>query len=242
MIRAENVRVTYGRRAVLNGVSLTVAPGETIALMGSSGGGKTTFLKAIAGLIPCDGEVTLDGISLREEPERCRERMGMVFQNAALLDDLDVHGNIAFGLRRRGMRGRELEETIAHALEQAVLESDVATKRPDELSGGMRKRVGIARAIALSPKILLYDEPTTGLDPVTTHGIDTTIRELQRERGVTSVVVSHDLFSVRRIADEVAFLHMGDLVYVGDVEGLLASDHPAIRDTVAKAQAVSLNP
>lgn len=242
MIDVRGLVVAYGDRRVLHGVDLQVERGETVVLMGSSGGGKTTLLKAVAGLIPSvEGSVTVDGVDARADGEEARRRMGMVFQNGALLDYMTVGENVSFALERRRVAPKERAAMVDRALESAALALTDGAKMPDELSGGMRKRAGIARAIALRPPVLLYDEPTTGLDPVTTYQIDGLVRSLQRSEGVTSLVVSHDLASVRRIADRVAFLHRGDVVFVGPYDAFVASDHPAIRETVGYAFATAVD-
>ncbi|RYG39835.1 ATP-binding cassette domain-containing protein, partial [bacterium] len=198
MIDTRGVRVAFGPKEVLRGIDLAVEPGEKLAIMGSSGGGKTTLLRVIAGLIlPTAGTVTVDGIDVLTDPEQARSRMGMVFQQAALFDYMNVHDNVLFGVRR--VRDLSVKESIAEvlvALQRVGLDEDTARKMPSELSGGMRKRVGMARAIALRPKVMLYDEPTTGLDPVTTYAIDKLMHELAYDAEVTSIIVSHDVASV----------------------------------------------
>lgn len=238
MIEVRDLVKRFGGREVLKGISLSVAAGECVAVMGSSGGGKTTLLRCIAGLIePTSGAVTVDGIDVHSRPEAARDRMGMVFQNAALFDSLDVEDNILFGVRRHRKVARKGEqELLKETLARIGLEG-VEELLPSELSGGMRKRVGLARALALSPKVILYDEPTTGLDPLTTYQIDETIDDVRRTLGVTSLVVSHDLMSVRRIADRVAFLHGGELVFLGTSAEFMASDVPAIEELVRKTEA-----
>ena len=228
----------FGDRRVLKGIDLTVGDGECVAVMGSSGGGKTTLLRCIAGLIaPTAGRVSVDGISIHDEPEKARDRMGMVFQSAALFDSLNVRDNILFGVRRHRKVKRKLEKDLLKETLSRVALNDVENLLPAELSGGMRKRVGLARALALAPKVLLYDEPTTGLDPLTTYQIDETINDVRKTLGVTSLVVSHDLMSVRRIANRVAFLHGGELVFLGTPDEFVASEVPAIRELVTKTEA-----
>lgn len=238
MVSVRNLTQVFGAKTVLRDIDLEVAKGEIVAIMGSSGGGKTTLLRCISGLItPTKGEVTVDGINVREEPEEARAHMGMVFQSAALFDYMNVEDNVLFGLRRQRKRIREKPEKLAaDALERVNLK-DVQHLMPAELSGGMRKRVGIARALAMSPAVMLYDEPTTGLDPITTYTIDNLIVSLRKAYNVTSIVVSHDVSSVFRTADRIAFLDQGQLVFVGDPADFEKSRHAAIQELIEKSRA-----
>jgi phospholipid/cholesterol/gamma-HCH transport system ATP-binding protein len=240
MIEVKGVSKRFGDRLVLNNIDLSVEKGHIVAIMGSSGGGKTTLLKCIAGLHTFDaGSITAAGIDVAKQPEEARRQMGLVFQSAALFDYMTVGDNILFGIRRRRrVSKKESEEIVATALERVGLK-DIANQMPSELSGGMRKRVGIARAIALEPAILLYDEPTTGLDPITAYTIDAEIVELRDTLGITSLVVSHDVSSVFRVADQVAFLEGGELTYSGDPAGFESSTRPAIRELVDKSRAIT---
>lgn len=238
MIDVRGLVKSYGDRPVLKGINLTVGDGECVAVMGSSGGGKTTLLRCIAGLIkPTEGRIVVDDIDVHEQPDQARDRMGMVFQNAALFDSLNVRDNVLFGVRRHRKVERKGEADLLRETLERVALKDVEELLPAELSGGMRKRVGLARALAMAPSVILYDEPTTGLDPLTTYQIDETIDEVRRHLGVTSLVVSHDLMSVRRIAARVAFLHGGELVFLGTPEEFVQSDVPAIRELVRKTEA-----
>lgn len=238
MVRVQGLVQRFGDRTVLNGIDLSVAPGELVAIMGSSGGGKTTLLRCISGLIkPTSGTVTVDGVNVCRDPEEARKHMGMVFQSAALFDYMDVQSNVLFGIQRQlKLSPREQVVTAKQAIERVGLAGS-ETKMPSELSGGMRKRVGIARALALSPRVMLYDEPTTGLDPITTYTIDGLMLQVCRDLGVTSLVVSHDVSSVFRVADRIAFLHAGELVFTGTPEEFALAEHQAIRELVDKAQA-----
>lgn len=240
-VTIEGVVKRFGDKTVLDGIDLPVESSEIVAIMGSSGGGKTTLLKCIAGLIvPEEGRIEVDGIDVVAQPEEARRHMGMVFQSAALFDFLDVRDNVLFGVKRRQkMSLKEANELTAELLERVGL-TDAATKLPNELSGGMRKRVGIARALAMSPRVILYDEPTTGLDPVTAYTIDQLIVQLRDELGVTSLVVSHDVSSVFRVADRVAFLDKGRLVFDGPPAQFQEAQHPAIRELIDRSQAKSL--
>jgi len=241
VVKVENLRKDFGDRTVLKDIDLDVAEGEIVAIMGSSGGGKTTLLRCISGLIePTAGQVLVDGVHVVEKPEEARRRMGMVFQSAALFDFMNVEENVLFGLRRHTTdHAAGLKKRVREVLDRVGLEK-VEGLMPAELSGGMRKRVGIARAIALNPKVLLYDEPTTGLDPITTYTIDSLIVDLRRSLGVTSLVVSHDVNSVLRVADRVAFLHAGELVFVGTTSEFTRATHPSIVELVTKARATTL--
>jgi phospholipid/cholesterol/gamma-HCH transport system ATP-binding protein len=241
MLSIRHLNHQFGDRPVLRDIDFEVAEGEIVAIMGSSGGGKTTLLRCVAGLIrPTKGDVIVDGVDVRKEPEKARDRMGMVFQAAALFDYLSVGENVMFGVRRRMKRShREREEIVAESLQRVGLE-EAAAKMPGELSGGMRKRVGIARAIALRPKVMLYDEPTTGLDPITTYTIDDLIVRLREELGMTSLVVTHDVTSVFRVADRIAFLDGGRLAFLGSPQEFRETENESIRELVQKAQAETL--
>ncbi len=211
--------------------------------MGSSGGGKTTLLRCISGLLrPDHGTVIVDGIDVNREPEEARRHMGMVFQSAALFDYMNVLDNVLFGIERQlKLAPKDRAELAGKALQRVGLDQRDLCKMPSELSGGMRKRVGIARALALSPKVMLYDEPTTGLDPITTYTIDSLIASLRKEHEMTSIVVSHDVNSVTRIADRVAFLHEGRLVFTGNLEEFEQAQLPAIRELIDKARATHIS-
>lgn len=240
-VAVEGVTKRFDGRTVLDSIDLPIESGQIVAIMGSSGGGKTTLLKCISGLIvPEEGKVEVDGIDVLANPEEARQHMGMVFQSAALFDSLTVRDNVLFGVRRRrALSAKEADTLTAELLERVGL-VEAADRLPSELSGGMKKRVGIARAFALKPRVILYDEPTTGLDPVTAYTIDQLIVELRRDLGVTSLVVSHDVSSVFRVADRVAFLDKGKLVFDGAPDQFRESDHPAIRELIDRAEAKSL--
>lgn len=241
MIEVKDLSHSFGKTQVLKDISLFVAEGEILGVMGSSGGGKTTLLRCISGLInPTQGKITVDGVDVKANPEEARLRMGMVFQGAALFDYLNVEQNVLFGVRRHLRLSKNEEASLLKDTLNRVGLVGSEDLEPSELSGGMRKRVGMARAIALNPKVLLYDEPTTGLDPITTYQIDELVAELRQTLGMTSVLVSHDLISVQRTVDRVAFLHKGEIVFLGTPEEFLESDHPAIREVVEKSQAKTL--
>lgn len=240
MISVRGLSHSFGTKRVLTDIDLEVGKAEIVAIMGSSGGGKTTLVRCIAGLLkPQSGEIEVDGISVMERPEEARRHMGMVFQSGAPFDYLNVRDNVLFGVRRHlKLTAKEQEDILGKELATVGLEGSESLM-PSELSGGMRKRLGIARALALSPAVMLYDEPTTGLDPITTYTIDALIVRLRKELGVTSLVVSHDVSSVFRVADRIAFLHRGELSFVGTPEEFQHSTHEAISDMVRKAQATT---
>jgi phospholipid/cholesterol/gamma-HCH transport system ATP-binding protein len=222
---------------ILQDVSFTAREGETIAVVGESGTGKSTILKLLLRLlVPDRGTVSIDGQDITdlsfEDALKVRQKMGMVFQGAALFDSMTVFENIAYPLREHtDLSEEDIEARVREKLEFVDLEADrVMEQMPAELSGGMRKRVGIARGMANNPEIMLYDEPTSGLDPLTTGTITRLISKLQRELGVTSVVVSHDMRSVFRMASKVALLHDKRIVFFGDPEEMIASDDPYIRE------------
>ncbi|MFI5385071.1 MAG: ABC transporter ATP-binding protein [Fimbriimonadales bacterium] len=240
MISVRGVSYSFGKKPVLRDIDLEVAPHEIVAIMGSSGGGKTTLLRCIAGLLRLQtGEIEVDGINVRDRPEEARRRMGMVFQSGAPFDYLNVADNVLFGVRRHlKLSPKAQSELLAKELATVGLEG-TEKMMPSELSGGMRKRLGIARALALSPAAMLYDEPTTGLDPITTYTIDALLVRLRGELGVTTLVVSHDVSSVFRVADRIAFLHEGEMTFVGTPEEFQKSRDAAIAEMVDKAQATT---
>lgn len=218
-IEVSDVHKSFGSRTILNGVSLSVRDGETLAVIGYSGSGKSVLLKSIVRLLePDSGHISVDGVDVsslrRDDLYELRRRVGYVFQFAALFDSMTVFDNVSMGLRRMKMPEPEIADRVAESLH--LVEMDGYDDRlPAQLSGGQRKRVGLARAIATRPKYILYDEPTTGLDPVTTAVIDNLILKLARELNVTSVVVTHDMKSAYRVANRIAMLYDGAIRYVG---------------------------
>ena len=240
MVRTASVSHSFGSQSVLRDITFEVNPGEILAIMGSSGGGKTTLLKCIAGLIrPTQGDIFVDGVSMVKEPERGHGKVGMVFQYAALFDFLNVRDNLLFGVtRHKKLSAPEREHLVSELLNDLGLPG-VEEKMPSELSGGMRKRVGLARALAMEPKVLLYDEPTSGLDPVTAYSIDGLIVETRDRLGTTSVVVSHDVSSVFRVAERIIFLHKGDILFMGAPDEFRAAAEGPIRELVEAAKAES---
>lgn len=236
MIELRHVSKRFFENVVLDDVSLEVRRGETLALLGPSGVGKSVLLKHIIGLIrPDSGEVIVDGLNVaqlgRKELSQLRTRIGYVFQNGALFDSMDVFENIRLGITDETSY-RDLKfsyHRVQECLKLVNLQPEVAKKMPAELSGGMRKRVGIARAIAGKPTYLLYDEPTSGLDPVNSDVIDGLIERLQQELGVTSVVVSHDVRGSFKVADRIALLWQAKIRAAGTAEEIVASNDPAVQ-------------
>ena len=236
VIELQDVSLSFDQ-PILEDVTLTAREGETIVLVGESGTGKSTALKLVLRLlVPEKGRVLIDGDDIThlsfEDALKVRQKMGMVFQGAALFDSLTVFENVAYPLREHTDLGEEdIEARVRQKLQFVDLDPDeVMEKLPSELSGGMRKRVGIARGMANDPEIMLYDEPTSGLDPLTTGTITRLIIKLQQELKVTSIVVSHDIRSVFRMATKVALLHDRRIVFFGTPEEMTAAEEPYIRD------------
>ncbi|MBA3496957.1 MAG: ATP-binding cassette domain-containing protein [Gemmatimonadales bacterium] len=237
MIELHNIHKRFGKQTVLNGVDFQVREGETVALLGPSGTGKSVLLKHIIGLIKPDvGEVIVDGKDIcrlkRKDLSELRAQIGYVFQNGALFDSMNVFENVRLGVTDEDkyadldyVRGR-----ISECIRLVNLPPDTVDKFPAQLSGGMRKRVGIARAIAGSPKYLLYDEPTSGLDPVNADIIDGLVQRLDDELGVTSVMVTHDVRGAFRVADRLALLSEGKLVMQGTPQEFLESKNAKVRE------------
>ena len=236
VIELDDVSLAFDR-PILEHISIKASEGETLCIVGESGTGKSTTLKLILRLLlPQTGRVLIDGEDISHisfnEALQVRQKMGMVFQGAALFDSLSVFENVAYPLREHtDMNEDEIEHRVREKLQFVDLDPDeVVGKLPSELSGGMRKRVGIARGMANDPEIMLYDEPTSGLDPLTTGTITRLIMKLQRELNVTSIVVSHDIRSVFRMATNVALLHERRIVFQGSPEEMMAAEDPYIRD------------
>ena len=223
MIRLANVNKVYDGKYALRDINLTIKKGETLAVIGGSGSGKSTLLQLLVGLIrPDSGEIYIGGQEIthlsEKEMDKVRLNMGMVFQYSALFDSMTVGENVAFGLREhRKLPEAKIQRIIKEKLDLVGLHG-VEKKLPSELSGGMKKRVGLARAIAFEPDIIFYDEPSSGLDPITTAKIDELIVDMQKKLGVTSVVVTHDMASACRIADRIAMVYEGDLIAVDTVD------------------------
>jgi phospholipid/cholesterol/gamma-HCH transport system ATP-binding protein len=236
MIRLERVSKRFGAQEVLRGVSLSIRAGGTLVLLGPSGVGKSVLLKTVIGLVePDEGEIWVGGVELTAAPERVaqavRRQMGYVFQNSALFDSLTVAENILLGLDERRWRpdSPATRARLLECMEWVNLRPEVASRYPAELSGGMQKRVAIARAIVAEQRYLLYDEPTAGLDPVNVEKIAGLIRRLQRDRGVTSMVVTHDFELAEYVGDQVAILDGGRIVADVPAVALESLDHPMVR-------------
>jgi len=234
LIEFRKVFKRFGRQVVLNGVDLQIEDGESLVIIGASGSGKSVMLKHMVGLLqPDSGEIWFDGRRIDNLPERkladIRVQFGFLFQMGALFDSMNVEENVAFPLVEHTTKPpEETSKIVDHKLRMVGL-PEVRKKMPAELSGGQRKRVALARAIALEPRIILYDEPTTGLDPIRSDVINELILKLQRELKVTSVVVTHDMQSAFKVADRIVMLHEGKLIFDGTPEQIRSSDNPIVR-------------
>jgi phospholipid/cholesterol/gamma-HCH transport system ATP-binding protein len=242
LLQLDNVTVRFGLQTVLRGVTLAMHPGETVAIIGESGCGKTVTLKLMVGLLnPTSGRALFEGRDIAAMNEQdltaLRQRVGFLFQSAALFDSLSVFDNIAFGPRAHGkVDDKKLDSLVSERLTDVGLTDAVKTKMPAELSGGMRKRVGLARALALDPDAMLYDEPTTGLDPVMTGVINDLILQTRARRPITSVVVTHELRTVRTVAERVVMLEplarlaadQPQVIFDGPVADLATSRDPRV--------------
>ncbi len=238
LVRFEHVRKAFGANRVFEDLSLTVERGEVLTLLGGSGSGKSVLLKLLIGLLPADdGHIWIEGVDVAGLEEAqfldVRRRVSMLFQSSALFDSLTVGENVAYPLRLRGSFGEaEIRERVADRLALVGLPG-IEALHPGELSGGMRKRVGLARAIAADPEMVLYDEPTTGLDPVNTRRIDELILSVRERIGLTSLVVTHDLASAFLVSDRIAFLHGGRILAVRPAREFRRSDEVTIREFLA---------
>jgi phospholipid/cholesterol/gamma-HCH transport system ATP-binding protein len=236
MIALQDVTKSFGRNAVLRGVTLDIPTGQSMVIIGGSGTGKSVLLKCILGLVhPDGGTITLDGQDVTKvERDAFLGRFGMLFQGGALFDSMRVWENVAFRLLR-GMQKRpkaEAREIAIEKLRRVGLTPDVAELYPAELSGGMQKRVGLARAIAAEPEIIFFDEPTTGLDPIMAGVINELIREIVTEMGATAMTITHDMSSVRAIADRVAMLHAGVIQWTGPAGEMDATPDPYVQQFI----------
>ena len=237
LIHVQNLVQKIGSQEILRGLTLDLFPGETLVLLGKSGGGKSVFLRHLIGLMrPMSGSIVFEGeeiTALKErELEPVRKKIGMLFQDGALFDSMNVFDNVAFPLRERGERNVGIiREKVAQSLAMVNMTGH-DHKMPVNLSGGMRKRVALARAIISPPDVILYDEPTAGLDPIVSDSINRLIRHLQHELHVTSLVVTHDMISCNHIADRVALLNEGRIHFLGTTAELRATRDPIVRDFV----------
>jgi len=234
IISIKQLDIKFGKHIVLDKLDLDVNYGETLAVIGPSGTGKSTILRALIGLLkPNGGQVFIKGEDVsnysEDEWNKLRQNMGMVFQYSALFDFLNVGENVAFGLRQHYKLAEDIIQQSVDELLEMVGLSDAKEKMPSELSGGMKKRVGLARALAVKPEIVLYDEPTAGLDPIRTMSISRLIRKTQRKLGVTSLLVTHDMESTYVAADRIAMLSGGKIIALGTVDEIRNSDNPIVR-------------
>lgn len=236
-IKIIDVHKNFDQKKVLQGVNLEIEPGEIMVVIGQSGSGKSVLLKHIIGIMqPARGEIFIDGqevTSLRDEDRlKLSRKFGMLFQGAALFDSMTVAENVAFGLRRHTeLSEKEIERVVQDSLERVGLRN-VEQLLPYELSGGMKKRVGLARAIAYSPEIILYDEPTTGLDPIRADAIDNLILQLKDQLKVTSVVITHDMSMTYKVADRIAMLYNGRIIETGTPEEIKNSANPVVQQFI----------
>lgn len=236
MVEFKEVKKAFKSREILRGVNLKIERGKTTVIFGVSGGGKSTIIKHIVGLLEADsGEIVVDGdvvdVHNKEIMRRIRRKVGFLFQNGALFDSMNIQENVEFALIEHfDMTPAQRQERVAELLKMVGLDYKVVAKLfPDELSGGMRKRVGLARTLALEPEVILYDEPTSGLDPVTSDLITQMIRKLQNELGVTSVLISHDIKESFKSGDLFAFLFEGKIIEYGDEEYMRNTPNPVVQ-------------
>jgi phospholipid/cholesterol/gamma-HCH transport system ATP-binding protein len=240
-LRIVEVRKKFGDREVLKGVSVDVPRGSILVILGGSGMGKSVLMKHMIGLLKADsGQVIVDGQDITKlralELKKVRSKFGMVFQNGALFDSMTNWDNVAFPLRehRKDLKGEALDKKVRDLFQLLSLDPDIQGPRfPSEISGGQRKRVALARAVALEPQIVLYDEPTTGLDPITTDQVDEMILEAKAKLNVTSIVISHDISSAFKIADDIIFVYDGEIVCRGLRDAMLACEHPFVKQFFA---------
>jgi len=234
-IRYAGLHKSFGENAVLRGVDLAIGRGETVVVLGGSGSGKTVLLHHTIGLHrPDEGQVFVDGVEIHEFAEEqlieTRKKVGMLFQAGALFDSMTVEENVGYALREHTNRSdEEIRLRVCDVLGLVELEN-VEQLMPSNLSGGMRKRVALARAIALAPRAILYDEPTTGLDPITANTINRLIRNLQKKLGVTSIVVTHDIHSAFTVGDRIAFIHEGRILFDGSVAEARKTSEPTLKN------------
>lgn len=232
MVDLIDVNLFFGDRHILKNINISIEKGKTLAIIGTSGAGKSTILKCICGIvIPRSGQIIFDGqdiLLLNEKELRIvRKRIGMVFQYSALFDYLNVFENVAFGLRKNtNMTESEIHQIVIDKLTKVNLSHSVELF-PNELSGGMKKRVALARSLVMEPDLLLYDEPTSGLDPITTAATNNLIN-MGKEMGMTSIVVTHDIPTINSVADKVAFIHDGSIIYFGNYQDMIVSDNPYV--------------
>lgn len=233
-IELKGVKKRFGSKVVLDGVDLTIEQGESLVVIGGSGTGKSVTIKCVLGILrPDEGEIFVDGEPVTRLRGRAREaylrKFGMLFQNAALFDSLPVWENVAFGLiQGHGMGRKKAKDIAIETLAKVGLTADVGALSPSELSGGMQKRVGLARAIATKPEIIFFDEPTTGLDPIMSDVINNLIVDMVKDVGATALSITHDMVSARKIADRIAMLYKGKIVWAGPTVEIDTADNPYV--------------
>lgn len=240
LISMKDVHKSFGPLNILKGIDLEINKGETLVIIGGSGTGKSVTLKLIIGLFaPDQGRVQFDGKSWEDltpkQADRARQRFGYVFQGGALFDSLNIKENVAFPLREHTKKSMdEISQIVSTCLESVGL-YDIEHKFPSEISGGMQKRVSLARALSMNPEVLLYDEPTTGLDPINAQKINELIVKTKDSHSVTSIVVTHDMGSALYVADKIVMLYHGDLIFKGNTSQLLESEQPEVKNFIAPA-------
>jgi len=232
-IKIVNLHKAFGQKVILDGINLEVNENEVLCVLGKSGTGKSVVMKHLVGiLVPDSGEIFVDGTQYTGADEDARiqieKKYGILFQGAALFDSMNIYDNVAFGLRRTGVPEDEIEKIVPDMLARVGLRG-IEEKKPSELSGGMQKRVGLARSISMKPEIMIYDEPTTGVDPITGGAVDRLILKMRDTYGITSIVITHDMKSVYRIADRVAMLYRGKVIFMGSREEFRDTGDPFVR-------------
>jgi phospholipid/cholesterol/gamma-HCH transport system ATP-binding protein len=238
MIKVENICKSFNHRNVLQGVSLQVEKGEILALIGGSGVGKSVFLKHITGLMqPDQGRILVDGLEVArlrgKSLEKYRERLGFLFQGGALFDSMDVYENVSFPLREKTrLKEKDIRERVYTMLEQVGMEEE-GDKYPAELSGGMRKRAALARSLITNPEIMLFDEPTTGLDPIIVNNVFQYIKKTHKRLGFTGVIVTHQIPRIFTVVQKVALLSKGSIIATGTPEEIQSSDNPIVQEFIS---------
>jgi phospholipid/cholesterol/gamma-HCH transport system ATP-binding protein len=238
MIEIVNLKKDFGKQQVLKGFSLRILNKELVAIIGQSGGGKSVLLKHLIGIIrPDEGKILIEGVDITtvagKDLDRVREKFGVVFQEGALFDSLTVYENIAFPLREKTrMRKDEIDVRVGHALEDVGLR-EMGDKYPAEISGGMKRRVALARALITEPKIVLFDEPTTGLDPIISSSIHRLITKTHKKYGFTGLIISHEIPEIFEVADKIAMLYNGTIIETGSPEEFRKSDNPYVRQFIS---------
>lgn len=231
-----NLHKSFEDKNVLRGLNLSVNEGEILCVIGKSGTGKSVILKHLVGIFePDEGCIAVDGIRMTGADSKAKREIvskyGILFQGSALFDSMNIYDNVAFGLRRKGIGEEEVKKTVEESLTQVGL-TGVEDKNPSELSGGMQKRAALARSISVRPEIMLYDEPTTGVDPITAGVVDRLILKMRDTYGITSVVVTHDMISAYRISDRIAMLYEGEIIFTGTADEISETDNPFVQQFI----------